>query len=1216
MLGANSDGIEQNQLNILVDAEIDSKGLVFHHINTFNEMINEGIPQIVEEGFKVELSIHNERVNTPEDQEIEDIKAEVVFSNVQIKNPMHTLPKKDSPIPMTPSMARHQRLNYTGIMCLDVHIKAEAYGKNGNLLRVMEGDLRNHAIAKIPIMVRSNRCNTEKLSKLALREIGEDPLDEGGYFIISGRAWSIDIMESRTLNQPHIFYNLGYANEVVRFEFISKPGDAFENSKQLMMFLLTNDNIMIEITDNKFKGVKIPFYIIFRVLGVKNDKEIADMITFGEGLGKQRRMANILNKAFRAPNKNFKEFIDLRDRTKLISDLSEKLVQLYMIGSSDYKDKAKAEANSIEWLKANMLSILDKGLLPHIGLDKTSRNAKMRYLGYLINRMLLVEHHIVESTLRDSLKNKRMKPAGLSYATIFKTQFNLIVIQAIRKKLKSDFETTTFSSVQLEQSVRSSIQSEDLERGLAQSIVVGDKKITVKNQTVPNRLSSQQLHTKNQTNIVHTLCTIRAPTTSSSNASERERKMRQVDPSFTGMICPVDSPHTGKPVGLTKNKAITSSICNAQNSQVIKAILLQDELVIPLNKVKILETENYSKVFVTGDWIGCTPESHVLVNKYRKLRRLSFMGNDTKINSLVTIYLDKEVNDIHFWTDAGRMLRPIIPVLNNKDNPELFGSKYNEKTGKGFIQDIVIEPKHVAGLMKKELTIVDLQKAGVIEYISAEEQENCLIAEDLDYLKKNKDNPLLQFTHCEVPVSLLGVVALIAPFTEHNAIVRVVYEVSQANQTSGWATLNWADRIDKSQFIQYICEYPLAKTITSKYLYPNGVNVKLAIATSDGWNQEDAVTFNKASIDRGIFAGFQASEITTEKGKNEIFGDIDEAITEGIKSRASYEKLVNGIVREGTIINPNDVVIAKSVIVTPGPGSHYTRRDKSIIYNGPEPAIVVQVIESVNQNHDKFITVKYKSLREPSIGNKFSSRVGQKSTISMIFRQSDMWRTESGAIPDVIMNPHAIPSRMTIGQLLEGVLGKISAIKGCISDCTIFSKIDAENLCDQLEELGFERHGYERVYNGKTGEMANVELFVTPIYYQGLQKFAVEAIYAIANGRTDVITRQYLDGKANRGGLRIGEMEKDCMMAHGAVMMYMQKALEDCDLFYMYVCKNCCKRAIVNTKTGMYRCLICKDAANIVRVKSKYSSNLFMHELNAMGIGMKLGIKPFRYEVN
>jgi len=237
----------------------------------------------------------------------------------------------------------------------------------------------------------------------------------------------------------------------------------------------------------------------------------------------------------------------------------------------------------------------------------------------------------------------------------------------------------------------------------------------------------------------------------------------------------------------------------------------------------------------------------------------------------------------------------------------------------------------------------------------------------------------------------------------------------------------------------------------------------------------------------------------------------------------------------------------------------------------------------------------------------------QKGIGGMFYSQSDMMITESGIVPDLVMNPHAIPSRMTVSQMIEGLAGKLCAINGSVTDGTIFKKVDIEAIGDELEKHGFDRHGNERMYNGMTGEWINCTIFIAPMYYQRLQKFVIDDMYSISTGPTCALTRQPLGGKASLGGLKVGEMERDALISHGSARMLTQKFFEDSDGFRIYICRTCGNQAVVNLKIGEFKCMTCVDDADIFAVDSSWSSNLFINELKSMGIGIRTRLKPYEF---
>lgn len=1220
LLGENSLSLKTDELIILIASKLNSEGLAYHHLASFNEFINKGIEQIIRDLFEVKFSIKNERENTAEDKSINTIEYLVKFTNVNLERPVTDVYATGGTKRLLPATARSKNLSYTAGLFVDAEITARAFLKSSDVPVERKETVKNHQIATIPIMVGSDLCHTRDMAnKITLLNNGEDPLDPQAHFILTGVEWVVDSIESITFNKPRVFRNVGHLNEIARLEFISKPGDAFENSRQIRIYYLNNGQLSCEITAKNFDKLgKFPFFVLFRLLGMTTDKQIIDSIIGGYDSAVSMHMMHILSRAMKMVAAPFADMVSERDPTKLRKLMAERLTEASLRGYTGSADNRKETSiNRIMYLTKNLLSQLDIYLLPHVGLDKNARMNKLRFLGYLVYKLLLVEQRIIPDTDRDSFAHKRIHPAGIAMSKTFKSQFNNAVIREIDRNARKDFKSITFSNVPLAQTFKSSTNSRDLQKALEQAITTGNKTMVIKQMTTRVPMHTQALHRKNDGNTKATLRTVRTPNTSSSKATMRATEMRKYHSTYIGYLCPAHSPHTGETVGLIKQLSISASITSASDSISLKRLLLSDPMIYPIDTKSAFDiyNEELARVFVNGDWIGCTDKSYILVNKYREMRRGTISNDGLSINSMSTIVWNTQEDAVYFWVDAGRIMRPLLIVKNNWDYPDEFPKKFDPTTANNFVQDIVITKQHIQDLFANKISIEDLHAQGVIDYINAEEQLNCVIAENLDELKRRRNDFTITYTHCEIPISPIGLTTLTAPFCENNAIVRTVYQISQANQTCGWSTLNFPYRFDKEQVIQYRNEIPLVKTITSDYIYPNGMNTLLAIMCYDGYNMEDSKIFKKSASDRGMFVVGYYSYISTECEKNERFGRPDWTKTMGKKPRASYELLdEDGIIPVGTVIHSGDVVIGKQELLSKSV-DEYTQKDRSVIYSYDEPATVVDVIKAQNQDQKWFVTVKYKYRRPAGIGDKFSSRAGQKGVVGIIYPQSDMPFTEDGITPDMIMNVHAIPSRMTIGQLIEGVLGQKSAIEGTIADGTIFRKVDVEEVCDALEARGFNRYGRKRLYNGMTGECSDVEIFITPVYYQRLKKFVLDDVYAMSQGKTEVFTRQYMDGKAYSGGVRIGEMEKDAILAHGSVQTLMRKFLEDSDLFYIYVCQVCGKRAIVNEYKNKFECKICGDEAMIVKVKTSWTSNIFLNEIEAMNISVKLTTKRFAYEV-
>jgi len=1128
----NSSEIEPEDLTVLLDSELEYNTPVGHHIESFDSFTSQGINQIVTKLFKVEKTIINERNNTPEDNEIETISYVVKFTRVEIERPTTMFYKSGKTNLLMPGLARRHNLNYSAPIKVDAIITAKAFLKNSSEPRIRTEEVKDFRIASMPIMVRSRLCNTNGMTADALKACEEDPRDPGGYFILKGQEWVVSNLETRLYNHPHIFRNVGHEKERTRLEFLSIPGDAYENSSELIIRYLTTGQILLRFTSNMYlKVLEIPFHILFRLFGMTSYKEIIDNIVYGYSEpGKpdvlSDHMLQILKKAFKTADPVFGDAKNITDQAALLMYFAKQTSIMYAGGV--ITPDAEVDPNTLGYLNTNILKLLDKNVFPHIGMSQDTRHKKLRYLGHLLHKLFLVEHEVVESTDRDSFKNKRVNAAGRGYAKAFKTQFNLAIVQQVSKKLRKSFKNMPFSQVPLAQSFKNSIYGPDLERALIQTIVTGTKELTLKNRQISNRLASEMLHRKNQLNTLSTLRTIRTPSSSSSKQDARADEMRRVHPSYAGFICPIQSADTGEQVGMVKQLAISSSISPSGIGHVLKGILIRDPFIIPLNRVfpEDIHKHMLTKIFVNGDWIGCSTNSPQLVLKYRDLRRgwESTIGDagkgktpirlpDTIINPRTSIYWNTDSNEVQFWVDPGRLVRPIMVVRNNTDldpvGQLLIGSKYNAKTDEGFVQDICLTKEDVIAFRKKKITIKTLHERGVVDYISPEEMENMHIASDIRELHTNRNNSLRRYTHCEIPVALMGLPALTCPFTNHNPPVRTTFQTSQVKQTCGWYALNWPYRVDKHAFLQYYCEIPLVKTISNRYVYPNGSNPIVAIASYGGHNQEDSLYVAKSSVERGQYKGVAFNFIKAELESHEKFGNPDEAHTMEMKKHANYSKIVDGHVKPGTMLEKGDTVIGK-YFQLPKPSDQYFYRDTSVIYSYDEKAMVENVIRARNEDDNEFCKTKVSSVRPVGIGDKFSSRSGQKGMSGCTITQADMMFTESGMVPTLIMNPHGIPSRMTVNQLMEGQAAKVCALLGALGDGTAFCGTDIDAVGDKLVELGFDRHGTERMMNGMTGEWMDVEIFITPTYYQRLQKFAVDEVYSISTGPTDAITRQPL----------------------------------------------------------------------------------------------------------
>ncbi len=1219
----------------IIYAKINEEGVVGHHIKSMDNFCKVGIQQILTQQFKIENKyIKNERTNTEADLAISYTSFKMTFDHVRIEKPRMVAYQTRQFKPMTPIEAQRNNLNMSASIYVNATIIAEAKLLNGDT-KTREDKITNLHIGDIPVMVRSSLCHTRDATYENLLMMKEDPINPGGYFVCAGNKWIIEIRENIHNNSPQIYKNQ-YGNELARCDLISKPGDNYENSFQLVIRYLTSGAITVEIQVNKKEKIEIPFMFIYRIFGMTRDRDIVETIVNDISATDPISIANkaILEKAFRIVDE--KEWGNVNNNNN-----PDEIIEMIGMKLNDFmKTKNyKSDEGAHSYVRNSTLNQLDKFILPHIGTTEQSRIKKLRYLGHIIHKIMSVEQEVIEPSDRDHAKNKRFHPAGVSLAKILKTQLNFSVVQAVKIRLTKEFKNQSFAEVRMADVVRQAINEKDLEKTLVQSITTGDTVIVVKQNEISNRAPSIQLADKNFVNTISALRTVKVANSSAAKQTERADLSRRVHPSNTGFICPSKSADTGESVGTSKEIACSAFIVEASNSSVIKDILDKDGHLIPIDEVidlSVVSKENLDKVFVNGDLRGYTKDPYEFARYYRNQRRQS------KINPLCTIYKEDSINELHFWTDVGRIMRPLIIVYNNieeyiaafkQDQDNIV--KYDEMRSKSqttggaptkikppepspveFRQWIKLTHKHIEDLRSRKITIEDLRQQGVIEYISAEEQINTYIAPNINELRKHENDPLHQFTHCDIDQAVLGLTTLTNAKSNHSGTVRASYSTNQKKQTCGWFSMNWPYSFGKNVFLQYFCEVPITYTFTDSRTIPNGQNVLVAFAIYTGYNQEDSAIVNRSSVHRGLFNGRGISFDQTKLEKNEQFGNIDITSTLDRKG-ANHEHLVKGFVPVGTIIHKNDVIIGKSAKNAKSADEKYQYTDKSVIYKGDEEAMVEDVFEFRDGQDEQCAKVKYSTIMNMNRGSKLSSRSGNKNIVGLMLDSADMIYSEDGLIPDLIVNPHGVPTRMCIGQIQETTLAEYALRLGGLINATTFKQHDIHGIIKDLEEkFGLKYGGHRKFYNGMTGEPINTLIFSGINFIGRLLKFIERESYATGTGPTAAATRQPLDGMSNSGGLRVGEMEKDVIMAGGASRMFSEKFFDHSDGIKLPICRHCGDRAIVNLKDKIYKCKKCKSAASIVFVDSSWVANVNFSNLEAMGVGVRLNIEPQETFVN
>ena len=1222
----------------IIESYFRERSLVNHQLASYNDCI----PTSDSQNSRFEKIVRNIRIGTDDLIDDEDggiIKLDVLDHDIQVRMKNMTLgpptirEANGSEHPSHPLECRLRKLTYMSPIYLDFTIHRDDLPQP-----IVEEKVQ---IGSVPIMVRSRRCNlnpshidsNRNLSPSQSEEDkehyhhllegkGEDPHDPGGYFIINGTERVLISMEDLAPNRVTVEMNKRYARKTEVAKIFSQKDGV---RKPLTVEKRKDGMLMVKISSAG--TTPIPVVLLMRALGIDNDQEIFQAIA--------------------GPTETFKFIVanlnEVKDNDEYNVENQEEAMQ--------WLEKKFAAGQQKEYREQRIQNLLDKELLPHLGNVEENRKKKAIFLGRIVRQVLEMAINNKEPNDKDHYANKRVRLAGDLIEDLFR-----VSLQQLARDLKYQLERHHNRKRDLK--ITSCLRPDVLTSKVMHALATGN--------WVGGRSGVSQL--LDRTTFLAALSHMRR-VTSPLVRSQPHFEARDLHPTQWGRLCPNETPE-GQNCGLVKNAAQMIDISEAVNEDEVK-LLLEEADVEPNPK----GWSEGARVHVNGDIFGLHMNPHKLVEHFKRGRRRGSIRPEVSIrhdapNRDIFINTDKgRILRPLLVLDGGSLVlsKEKLDLLRNREMSfaDLVNSGIVEWVDAEEEEDLLVaprpfdlpqvSPKNGRPLSPANVEWLNMGEEGIKKAklcakiimpngTKIEEKFSVPLnyfQEDIDKLrrKEKKTGQVLIYTHVEIdPQLILGVCASLVPYPEHNSTPRVTGGTAMVKQSLGLPSSNGRLRPDTRQHILHYTQNSMTGTramdATNFLRRPAGQNFVVAILSHHGYNMQDAVVMNRGSVERALG---RSTFIRTYNAERKRFpgGQVDEIEipgtgldeVKGLKAPESYAHLeTDGLPTPETEISskPDDRDRVPQVLVGKTSPPRFLeethgaflqaqeRRESSMNARHGEGGFVDNVFITESLDSGRLVRITLRTNRVPELGDKFSSRHGQKGVIGRLVDPEDMPFTVDGVVPDLLINPHAIPSRMTVAHILEMIGGKVGAMEGRLIDGTAFSGEKEDSLREGMLRHGFAHTGRESMVNGETGEEFPAQIFVGVIYYQKLHHMVSGKIHARSRGRVQILTRQPTEGRARQGGLRFGEMERDCLIAHGASMVIKDRLLDESDGWELYVCAESGHIAFWDWRKRCYVSPIHGDKAEVFPVSTSYAFKLLLDEMKSLGVAMRLELEDRR----